>query len=142
MSKFYKILIIFFFSTISVNANTQSSVAYLDLDFILSNSISGKKMFEKLKKQEDKKVAELKLKEENLKTEENKILSSKNIISRLMLYDLFDCAFNQPCLIFFQVCTLKFRVKIKSLCSLFNMYVFVRSTVFDMIFKFVFRIFE
>ena len=82
MSKFYKILIIFFFSTISVNANTQSSVAYLDLDFILSNSISGKKMFEKLKKQEDKKVAELKLKEENLKTEENKILSSKNIISR------------------------------------------------------------
>lgn len=39
-------------------------------------------MFEKLKKQEDKKVAELKLKEENLKTEENKILSSKNIISR------------------------------------------------------------
>lgn len=82
MFKFYKVIIFLLCTyTFSANANTETRVAYLDLDFILSNTVAGKKMFEKLKKLEDQKLQEIKSKEKSLKNEENKILSSKNIVS-------------------------------------------------------------
>ena len=54
---------------------------YIDLDYIVSNSNPGKKLFEDLKNRENLKINELKEKEKELKNEENKILGSKNLIS-------------------------------------------------------------
>ena len=82
MKKFYIYLtILFTYIFISTNVLAENKVAYIDLDFILSNINAGKVSFEKLKKNEDKKLQELKTQEQNLKEEENKIIASKNILS-------------------------------------------------------------
>ena len=83
MLKIKKIIfIIIFFTGISTNIYAENKVAYLDLDFILSNTNVGKSLFEKIKKFENSKIKELNNKEQILKDEENKILASKNIISK------------------------------------------------------------
>ncbi len=51
------------------------------MDFVLSNSVIGKKIFEKLSIDENKKKEEFNNQEKELKDEENKILASRNIIS-------------------------------------------------------------
>ena len=83
MLKIKKIIfIIIFFTGISTNIYAENKVAYLDLDFILSNTNVGKSLFEKIQKFESGKIKELNDKEQKLKEEENKILASKNIISK------------------------------------------------------------
>tara|TARA_B100000401_G_C52574512_1_gene609553 strand:- start:72 stop:584 length:513 start_codon:yes stop_codon:yes gene_type:complete len=78
-----KILKIFFFLLIFVvDTNAENKVAYLDLDVILTKSNVGVTLFEKLKKIEDQKLTEFNIKEKKLKEEENKIISTKNIISK------------------------------------------------------------
>ena len=76
------ILIIIFFIGIPTNIFAENKIAYLDLDFILSNTNVGKSLFEKIQKFESGKIKELNDKEQKLKEEENKILASKNIISK------------------------------------------------------------
>ena len=76
------ITIIIFFIGIPTNIFAENTIAYLDLDFILSNTNVGKSLFEKIKKFESDKIKELNDKEQKLKEEENKILASKNIISK------------------------------------------------------------
>ena len=82
MIKFKKTYIIFiclfFFSTLS---HADNKIAYIDIDLILSQSNPSKSLFTQLKKIEEKNFKKLKNDEINLKDEENKILSSKNIIS-------------------------------------------------------------
>ena len=83
MSKIKKITILFIFifglpSTIFA----ENKVAYLDLDFILSNTNVGKSLFKDIQKLESSKIKELNNKEQILKDEENQILASKNIISK------------------------------------------------------------
>ena len=83
MLKIKKIIFtIIFFTGISTNTYAENKVAYLDLDFILSNTNVGKSLFEKIQKFENSKIKELNNKEQILKDEENKILASKNIISK------------------------------------------------------------
>ena len=76
------IIIIIFFIGLPSNIFAENKIAYLDLDFILSNTNVGKSLFEKIKKFESDKFKELNDKEQKLKDEENKILASKNIISK------------------------------------------------------------
>ena len=83
MSWFTKIipfLLFYFFAVVNVNA--ESKVVYLDIDYVLSNTNVGKKVFLKLKENEDLKFNEFNIEEKKLKEEENKILASKNIISK------------------------------------------------------------
>ena len=75
---FLIILFIFSFQNYSFAEN---KIAYVDLDYILSNTNVGKKIFSNLKTKENLKFEELNEQEKNLKNEENKILASKNIIS-------------------------------------------------------------
>ncbi len=75
---FLVLLFIFSFQNYSFAEN---KIAYVDLDYILSNTNIGKKIFNNLKKKENLKFEELNEQEKNLKNEENKILASKNIIS-------------------------------------------------------------
>ena len=74
--------ILVFFIGIPTNIFAENKIAYLDLDFILSNTNVGKSLFEKIQKIESDKIKELNDKERILKNEENKILASKNIISK------------------------------------------------------------
>ena len=76
------ITIIIFFILIPTNIFAENKVAYLDIDFILSNTNIGKSLFKKIQKFESDKINELNDKEKILKDEENKILASKNIISK------------------------------------------------------------
>ena len=76
------LIIIIFFICMPTNLFAENKVAYLDLDFILSNTNVGKSLFEKIKKFEKSKIKDLNDKQKLLKDEENKILGSKNIISK------------------------------------------------------------
>jgi len=76
------ITIIIFFIVIPTNLFAENKIAYLDLDFILSNTNVGKSLFKTIQKFESGKIKELNDKEKILKDEENKILASKNIISK------------------------------------------------------------
>ena len=83
MSKIKKItILLIFFLGLSTNIFAENKVAYLDLDFILSNTNVGKSLFEEFKKLENSKIKELNNQEQILKDEENQILASKNIISK------------------------------------------------------------
>ena len=76
------ITIIIFFIVIPTNIFAENKIAYLDIDFVLSNTKIGKSLFKKIQKFESDKINELNDKEKLLKDEENKILASKNIISK------------------------------------------------------------
>ena len=83
MSKIKKItVLLIFFLGLSTNIFAENKVAYLDLDFILSNTNVGKSLFEEIQKLESSKIKELNNQEQILKDEENQILASKNIISK------------------------------------------------------------
>ena len=83
MLKIKKIIfIIIFFTGITTNIYAENKIAYLDLDFILSNTNVGKSLFKDIQKLESSKIKELNNKEQILKDEENQILASKNIISK------------------------------------------------------------
>ena len=59
----------------------ENKVAYLNIDFILSNTNIGKITLERLEKIEIEKNKEFKLQEKKFKEEENKILASRTIIT-------------------------------------------------------------
>ena len=80
LKKFYFFIIITFF--LSEACIADNKIAYIDLDLILLNSFPSKSLFTQLKKIEEKAFKELKLKETKLTETENKILSTKNIISK------------------------------------------------------------
>ena len=83
MSKIKKITILFIFLFGLPNTIfAENKVAYLDLDFILSNTKVGKLLFDEIQKLESSKIKELNNQEQILKDEENQILASKNIISK------------------------------------------------------------
>ncbi len=75
-------LILIFWVGIPTSILAENKIAYLDLDYVLSNSNIGKSLFEQIQKFESDKIKELNNKELKLKDEENKILASKNIISK------------------------------------------------------------
>ena len=82
MIHFIKIIkITLFFFLLNNPSNAEIKIAYFDLDYILSNTNISKKLFTNLNNSEKLKIEELQKQEQNLKNEENKILSSKNLIS-------------------------------------------------------------
>ena len=82
MIKDLKIFLFVSFSFFLItSAYAEQKIMYIDLEYILTNSNSGKKLFKVLKNRENIKINELKKKEKELKNEENQILASKNLIS-------------------------------------------------------------
>ena len=63
------------------NLKAKDKVAYLDIDFILTNTIAGKTLLTNLQKQEEVKINQFKTNDEKFKDNEKKILSKKNIVS-------------------------------------------------------------
>jgi outer membrane protein len=76
---FALLIFLFFFST---NLFAENKVAYINVDLILTESIPAKSLLSQLKLIEQKKIQKIKNDEIKLKDEENKILSTKNIISK------------------------------------------------------------
>jgi len=62
-------------------SNAKDKVSYIDIDYILSNTLAGKSLLMSLKKEEELKISKFKLNDENFTKEEKKILAKKNLIS-------------------------------------------------------------
>ena len=73
----FKTLLIFLLST---KFSYTENVAYIDIDFIMNNSLAGKSITDKLEKNFKVKNEKLKKIEEELKSKEKKLVSQKNII--------------------------------------------------------------
>ena len=79
LKNFYFILIFLSLFINSVNANDK--VSYIDVDFLLSNTLAGKTLFNTLKKEEQLKIDKFKSDELKFKNKEKQILAKKNLIS-------------------------------------------------------------
>ena len=83
MRIFKNIFFILFFLATSVNSlKAQEKVSYIDIDYILSSSVPGKLLLNKLKEDEELKINIFKSKDEDFKQKESKILAKKNLISK------------------------------------------------------------
>ena len=82
MKLFSKFFLILFFLILSTNnLKAKDKVAYLDIDFILTNTIAGKTLLTNLQKQEEVKINQFRTNDEKFKDNEKKILSKKDIVS-------------------------------------------------------------
>ena len=82
MKNFYIYLIIFFFLINSSNLYAKDDVAYIDMDFVISNTTIGKTILNKISKKDEQNIKELKLREEEIKKLEKEINQKKNILSK------------------------------------------------------------
>ena len=73
--------IIFILSLSANNLKAENKVAYLDIDFILTNTLAGKMLLKNLKEEEAIKVNKFKADDEKFKNDEKKILAKKKLIS-------------------------------------------------------------
>ena len=82
MKLFSKIFLISLILLLSINnLKANDKVAYLDIDFILTNTIAGKTLLTNLQKQEEVKINQFRTNDEKFKDNEKKILSKKDIVS-------------------------------------------------------------
>ncbi len=87
--KFFIKKVIFFFLFISV-AEASNSVKFIDINFIVNNSISGKNLNQIIEKKNKKIVSELKTIREKLKNKKDKIVAQKNILKKEELENLIE----------------------------------------------------
>ena len=79
-----KILKLFSLFLLLINTNitnAEENIFYIDLDFIMNNSLAGKSITSQLKKANELNFNNFKKTEENLTKEESKIISQKNVLS-------------------------------------------------------------
>ena len=80
---FKKIFLVIIFFLLSIKlVNAKDKVSYIDIDYILSNSLVGKSLLITFKKEEELKIKKFKLKDEDFNKKEKKILAKKNLISK------------------------------------------------------------
>jgi len=83
MNLYKNLFFIIIFLSLSINSvKADDKVSYIDIDYIIANTVAGKKFLKELKKEENIKINKFKLNEESLKNDENKILAKKNLISK------------------------------------------------------------
>ena len=79
---FKKFFFIIFFSILSVNSIiADDKISYIDMDYILTNTIAGKSLLENFKKEEKLKIDKFKISDEDFKNKEKKILAKKNLVT-------------------------------------------------------------
>ena len=83
MIRFKKLYFIFIFFSLSFNVlKAENKISYIDIDYVLMNTLAGKSLLNTLKKEEESKINKYKLDDENFKNKEKKILAKKNLISK------------------------------------------------------------
>ena len=76
------VLIIFFICFSEISISHENKIAYLDLNFIMGNSIAGKSITSQLEKNHKKNIKNFEKIEEELKNEESKIIAQKSVITK------------------------------------------------------------
>ena len=76
-----KFIISFIFFIISNNSFAENKIVFLDVTFLLNQSIAGQNLNKKLKEINNKNVEEFKKIESNIKKEDDDLLKKKNILS-------------------------------------------------------------
>ena len=79
LKKFSFILILLCLSMNVLKADDK--VSYIDIDYILTNTLAGKELLSTLKKEEEIKINKFKTNDDSFKNEEKQILAKKNLIS-------------------------------------------------------------
>ena len=87
--RYFFILIIFFFKCNI--AFSEVKVAFIDLNYIMNNSISGKSINKFINDKRNKKNDEFKQIEKKIKIDENELISKKNIIDK----DVYNSKVNE-----------------------------------------------
>ena len=83
MIKLKNIYFIIIFLSLFINpANANDKVSYIDIDFLLSNTLAGKTLLNTLKKEEQLKIDKFKSNDQKFKIKEKQILAKKNLISK------------------------------------------------------------
>ena len=80
LKKFFFILL--FLSISNNHLKADDKIFYIDIDYVLINTIAGKDLFNILKKEEEIKIDKFKLNDDKFKDKEKKILDKKNLISK------------------------------------------------------------
>ena len=79
---FKKFIFVIFFSFLSVSELiANDKISYVDMDYIITNTIVGKSLLENIKKEEKLKVKKFKTTDEDFKNKEKKILAKKNLVT-------------------------------------------------------------
>ena len=83
MNKTYKSLIILIFLLLSLpsNAKSETTIAILNMEFLMENSLAGKSIKKQLEDLRKKDIKSFKKTETKLKEEEKKLISQKNVLS-------------------------------------------------------------
>ena len=82
MNIFKKLIFILSFLILSTNfLNAEDKVSYIDIDYVLTQTVAGKELLKTLKKEEELKINNFKSNDDNFKNEERKILAKKNLMS-------------------------------------------------------------
>jgi len=82
MSLLKRISFILIFLSLSINVlKADDKVSYIDIDYILTNTIAGKELLNTLKKEEEIKINKFKSSDDMFKNEELQILAKKNLVS-------------------------------------------------------------
>jgi len=79
INNFFFIVVILLLSMNNLKA--EDKVAYLDIDYILTNTLAEKSLLKSIKQNEEIKISKFKSSDENFKNDEMKILAKKNLIS-------------------------------------------------------------
>jgi Skp family chaperone for outer membrane proteins len=79
---FKKFIFIIFFSFLSFSElKANDKISYVDMDYIITNTIVGKSLLENFKKEEKLKLIKFKTTDEDFKNKEKKILAKKNLVT-------------------------------------------------------------
>jgi len=81
MNKNKLIFFLFFFYSFNI-VHAAEKIAYIDIDFLLNQSIAGKSITKKLETQNRKDIEQFKITEKKLMDEEKKLISQKNVLSQ------------------------------------------------------------
>ena len=81
MNKNKLIFFLFFFYYFNI-VHAAEKIAYIDIDFLLNQSIAGKSITKKLETQNRKDIEQFKITENKLMEEEKKLISQKNVLSQ------------------------------------------------------------
>ena len=80
-NKFYKISLFFLLLLFSNFVKAEQKIVYIDINFVMNNSLAGKSVKIKLDKMNKSNTEKFKKIEVNLKTKESKIVSQKKILN-------------------------------------------------------------
>ena len=82
MSLLKRIFFILIFLSLTINVlKADDKISYIDIDYILTNTLAGKELLKTLKKEEEIKINKFKSNDDSFKNEEKQILAKKNLVS-------------------------------------------------------------